>query len=208
MLESAVDRVAGRVFPGGVQPTELAGRVVRAVDLDVRDADVGPSAPNVVEIVVSPADLVDDQALHDWEHAFSSALEEEAAARGWRLGGPATVRITRSSTVDRGLPEIRTGHSEGPRPAWGHLDTGEGRLPLRDNRLIVGRADTADVHIRDDSVSRRHAVLWREGGDVHLYDLGSSNGTKVNGRAISRPTVIGPDDALLLGDTPARMVVG
>ena len=208
LLESAVDRVAGKVFPGGLQPTELAGRVVRAVDLDVRDADVGPSAPNVVQIVVAADELGDDQTLQDLEQAFSAALEEEAASRGWRLGGPAAVRISRSTSVDRGVPTIRTGRKDGPRPAWGHLQTDEGRLPLRDNRLIIGRADTADVRVHDDSVSRRHAVLWREGGDVHVHDLGSANGTLVNGKAISRPTVIRGEDSLILGEVAARMVLG
>jgi signal transduction histidine kinase len=48
------------------------------------------------------------------------------------------------------------------------------------NPLVVGRAG-ADIELESTDVSRRHARLWRDGADVMLEDLGSSNGTFVNG---------------------------
>lgn len=66
-------------------------------------------------------------------------------------------------------------------------------------RLRIGRAADNDIVIKDDSVSRHHAVLEREAGSAwRLKDLGSHNGTRVNGRPISRQTVTAAD-ALAFG---------
>jgi hypothetical protein len=205
LLESAVDRVAGAVFPGSIQPAELGGRVVRAVDLATTEDELGPSAPNVVEIGVHPADLPEDLPTEVLDRGLSAALEDEAARRGWRLGGPAAVRIVAADDVPRGHPRVRTGRRAGARPAWGHLAAADERHPLTDNRILVGRADDADVRLTEDSVSRRHALLWREDGAVRITDLGSANGTRVGGRPITGPTVLGPGVDVVFGSVVARI---
>jgi hypothetical protein len=50
-------------------------------------------------------------------------------------------------------------------------------LPEQDRRLLIGRAPSCDLVLRDDTVSRRHAELVREGGRWMLRDLRSTNGT-------------------------------
>jgi hypothetical protein len=53
-------------------------------------------------------------------------------------------------------------------------------------RLLVGRAPESDIVLEDASVSRRHAeLLWR-GGTWVIHDIGSRNGTVLNGRPVSR----------------------
>lgn len=52
--------------------------------------------------------------------------------------------------------------------------------------IVIGRDPTCDVQIADDTVSRRHASLEVRGRRVLLRDLGSRNGTRINGEAISR----------------------
>jgi len=54
--------------------------------------------------------------------------------------------------------------------------------------LVVGRAVTSDVPIYDPTVSRRHAELSIRDGGVHVLDLGSANGTFVNGTRITDTT--------------------
>jgi hypothetical protein len=55
-------------------------------------------------------------------------------------------------------------------------------VPLEPGReLVIGRRDDADVTIRDDGVSRRHASIHVEGEGAVLRDLGSANGTWVDG---------------------------
>jgi FHA domain/zinc-ribbon domain len=55
---------------------------------------------------------------------------------------------------------------------------------LEGDRLTIGRRPDSDVFLDDVTVSRDHALLVRRGGDYHLDDLGSLNGTYVNRRRI------------------------
>jgi pSer/pThr/pTyr-binding forkhead associated (FHA) protein len=52
---------------------------------------------------------------------------------------------------------------------------------LSDHPVAVGRAKTADVAIPDDTLSRRHFLIWREAEGYHIKDLNSQNGTWVDG---------------------------
>src|SRR4051812_13246335 len=56
-------------------------------------------------------------------------------------------------------------------------------LPL-DGVVVIGRAETAQVRLLDNSVSRAHARISMLGGRAEIADLGSQNGTKVNGEKI------------------------
>ena len=57
-------------------------------------------------------------------------------------------------------------------------------FPLEGDRLTVGRRPDSDVFLDDVTVSRDHALVVKRGGDFHLDDLGSLNGTYVNRRRI------------------------
>jgi pSer/pThr/pTyr-binding forkhead associated (FHA) protein len=71
--------------------------------------------------------------------------------------------------------------------------------------LVIGRDPDCALVVTDPTVSRRHAELRREGDRWVVADLGSSNGTRVNGWRIRRATV-GLGDELMLGRH--RMVLG
>jgi pSer/pThr/pTyr-binding forkhead associated (FHA) protein len=71
-----------------------------------------------------------------------------------------------------------------------------------DGELILGREHgSADLVLDDPGVSRRHARILPENGGVDVEDLGSSNGTYVNGERISGPVELGAGDELQLGAT-------
>jgi DNA-binding NtrC family response regulator/pSer/pThr/pTyr-binding forkhead associated (FHA) protein len=53
--------------------------------------------------------------------------------------------------------------------------------------VLIGRAEHADLQLRDSSVSRQHAKVVTDGGEVQIADVGSSNGTRVNGERIPGP---------------------
>jgi hypothetical protein len=53
-------------------------------------------------------------------------------------------------------------------------------FPLEGDRLTIGRRPESDIFLDDVTVSRDHAVLVRRGGEYHLDDCGSLNGTYVN----------------------------
>jgi hypothetical protein len=61
-----------------------------------------------------------------------------------------------------------------------------GRSVLEKQRSVLGRSRDADVQIEDPNVSRRHAEIVQEGSTYWLVDLGSTNGTEVDGRRVQR----------------------
>jgi hypothetical protein len=61
-----------------------------------------------------------------------------------------------------------------------------GRHVLDERRSVLGRSRDADVQIEDPNVSRRHAEIVQEGSAYWLVDLGSTNGTEVDGRRVQR----------------------
>jgi len=68
-------------------------------------------------------------------------------------------------------------------------------FPVEDD-VIIGRSTLADVTISDRFLSRRHARLFHDGDDWRIEDLGSRNGTLVNGVKIAGPTVVGSHDVI------------
>jgi uncharacterized RDD family membrane protein YckC len=77
---------------------------------------------------------------------------------------------------------------------------------LRPGESIVGRSRTAQVCIPESTVSRQHARLIVGGlGEVSLEDLGSSNGTFVNGERIQGRLKVSDGDRILVGDAELRL---
>ncbi len=78
------------------------------------------------------------------------------------------------------------------------LDAGK-RYPIS-SELVVGR-EAADVTIPDPEVSRRHATIRPTNGALEIRDLGSENGTRVNGARIQAPTILKAGDTISIGRT-------
>jgi DNA-binding NtrC family response regulator/pSer/pThr/pTyr-binding forkhead associated (FHA) protein len=74
------------------------------------------------------------------------------------------------------------------------------RIPLRE-RLVIGRGNTADLQLVDGKVSREHCSIETMQAGVCVRDLGSQNGTFVNGTAIVEPTFVNEGDEIVVGDT-------
>lgn len=70
--------------------------------------------------------------------------------------------------------------------------------------VVIGRHRDSDFVIGDQTVSRRHAALYRKGYSWIVEDLGSKNGTRVNGRRVVGRAVIAPGDELGFGAATAR----
>jgi pSer/pThr/pTyr-binding forkhead associated (FHA) protein len=83
---------------------------------------------------------------------------------------------------------------------------GQGRNVECDRELVIGRADV-DVILTDAEVSARHAVVRPVDQGLEIQDLGSINGTFVNGERISGPTLITKEAELKLGATQLAIAV-
>jgi Protein of unknown function (DUF3662)/Inner membrane component of T3SS, cytoplasmic domain len=81
------------------------------------------------------------------------------------------------------------------------LISGDGRsYPLQMGSTVIGRGDQANLRLPDVGISRRHARLDYDGSQVVLTDLGSTNGTMVNGQRVSA-VALNPGDMIQLGTT-------
>ncbi len=72
-------------------------------------------------------------------------------------------------------------------------------FPFVGDALTFGRAPDNDISLDDPRVSRYHAVLRREGEQLILEDLGSTNGTLVNGKRIYSPHTLQPTETISIG---------
>jgi hypothetical protein len=104
-------------------------------------------------------------------------------------------------------PYEQQGGGYGPPPGQGgagrnvRLVSGDGRsYPLQMGSTVIGRGDQANMRLPDVGISRRHARLDFDGAQVVLTDLGSTNGTMVNGQRVSA-VALNPGDMIQLGTT-------
>ncbi len=67
--------------------------------------------------------------------------------------------------------------------------------------IVIGRSDDADIQIDDAYASEFHVRLINQSGQLALHDLGSTNGTYVNGRRVTAPLDLNKGDAVQIGKT-------
>jgi pSer/pThr/pTyr-binding forkhead associated (FHA) protein len=78
-------------------------------------------------------------------------------------------------------------------------------LKLTDNVTSLGRHDDCVIRIKSAQVSRRHCELYEVGGQLMLRDLGSSNGTYVNGKRVSGEQSLKHGDEVTVGAVTLRV---
>ena len=78
-------------------------------------------------------------------------------------------------------------------------------LMLMDGVNSIGRHNDCQIRIRSSQVSRRHCQLFEEGNKLILRDLGSSNGTFVNGKRVLGQQTLKPGDVLTIGGVTLRV---
>src|SRR5690349_1834679 len=79
------------------------------------------------------------------------------------------------------------------------------RYKLGDGEYVIGRRSDCQVFVPDMRVSRQHARLWRDGDGWTLEDLGSNNGTYVNGVRLQGSTRLRNDDEIMIANNKIRV---
>ena len=80
-------------------------------------------------------------------------------------------------------------------------DQPEQQTVLENPRTVLGRAEDSDIVIAEADASRQHAAISNHHGTYQLSDLGSRNGTRLNGIAVKQPTPLRHGDVVTIGTT-------
>lgn len=203
-----------KTFRSGVQPVELAKRLVKEMDAG-RTVGVNEVwAPNHFEFRLSPVDAERfDQAGAVLATELKRVVRENAEERGWGLVGPPEVvfetddafkkgDFTCVATLVEGPEKIEPVAAPASRPMIVVHETGNSprTVILGKEVVTIGRLGECDVVLKDKGASRRHAQLRTKDGVVTLTDLGSTNGTRLNGQTV-QTRALEDGDRITIGTT-------
>jgi hypothetical protein len=207
-LERLVEGVFARAFKSSLRPVELGRRLIREMD-DQRTVNVqgNVAAPNHFTITLGPDD---HGQFAEIEESLLRALADEARnharEEGYVFMGPVEVVLNRDDDLGVGSFGLSARFKEGEGgTSGGALVAADGRrFGLGGTGATIGRGSDVTVRLNDSSVSRRHAEVRpsSDGGWV-LTDVGSTNGTRVNGAAV-RERRLTDGDTIAVGDAVLR----
>jgi hypothetical protein len=205
-LERLVEGVFARASRSGLQPVELARRMTREMDAERTLGVRGTVAPNHFTFLLSASDVerfsVYGDSLH---HQLAEAAREHARDEGYVFMGPVSVHLELAEKQHAGSFQIVGRMREGKGGAGAGsllLPTGE-RLQLGESVVTVGRKPESTLQLGDPNVSRNHAEIRPHGNGWVLVDLGSTNGSRVNGNRVSSHE-LHEGDEIAFGNTILR----
>jgi hypothetical protein len=128
-----------------------------------------------------------------------SALKDLRRTREWADSGPSYEDATGLHSATAGLspgntaaPRLRVETAAGLR-AGAAYDLSDG--------AVLGRGDDVDLKLEDSFASTRHARIVAQGDVIVLEDLGSTNGTYLNGQPLTGPQPLHAGDSIRIGDS-------
>jgi hypothetical protein len=196
-LEELVNRPFAKAFKSEVEPVEIASALQR--ECNDRAAIVARGrtmVPNEFTVELGSSDY---QRLSVYAEPLSAELaamvSEHAAEQGYVFLGPVQVTFEEVDELDTGSFRIRSAAVAGAVPAgrapapsagtpW--LEVGSTRYSLTRPVTSIGRGSDTDLRIDDPGISRRHAEIRVDGSRAVLVDLGSTNGSVVDGHQVAQ----------------------
>lgn len=212
-VEKGVNRVFSRVFKSGLKPVDVSSSLREAADRNVREVDAGSLvAPNHFVVRISPTDYA-AFAKEDLE-ALAGELAEDltnyAATQDYAFLGPVVIDFDGTDQELTGnLDVVAHTRRGGAAPATGAsaspehpiIDVAGEKWLLTEPVTVIGRGHDADIVVDDTGISRRHVEFRITGSGVILTDLGSTNGTYVEGHRVDAATLV-DGNQIIIGRTP------
>jgi Protein of unknown function (DUF3662)/FHA domain len=205
-LERLVEGVFAKTFRSGLEPVELGRRLTREMDMERIVGVNGLVAPNHFSISLSPDDARRfDTVAEALTRELAEAVREHARDENYGFLGPVQIELDEDSSLGKGEFLVGSAMVEAPGgAAVGSLAVGDGRrVGIGEDPVSIGRLPECDIVLSDPNVSRRHAEVRRRGNDFVVVDLGSTNGTKVNGAGVRERVLVDGDD-ITVGGTHIR----
>ena len=204
-LEALVEGVFSRAFRSGLQPVEIGRRLAREMD-DQRTLGVhGLIAPNSFRVRLAESDRERFDAFETTLlRELADAARSHARDEGYGFLGQVIVSVETDAALNPGQCVIASEIKADPDGRVGTLVTAEGRrIPVAERPVVIGRLSSCDIPLGDPQVSRRHAEVRRDPEGFTVFDLGSTNGTAVNGATV-RERRLSDGDELRIGSATIR----
>ena len=205
-LERLVEGGFNKAFRSGLQPVEIGHRVTRVLDAGRTLGVSGrPVAPNNIGVYLSPADF---ERFSSFAEALARELAEATRAHakdeGYQFVGAVTVTLVPDNSLKKGDFDVVAEILEGAGGRAGSLILGDGRrIALGEDAAVIGRASECTVALNDPRASRRHAEIRPRDDGFVVVDLGSMNGTRVNGVPVHEH-LLHDGDEISVGATAMR----
>lgn len=201
-LERAVNGAFAKTFKSGLQPLEITAALKK--ELDTHAAVVSRDrilAPNRLTVRLSPSD-------HSRMASLGSALvkeltqltEQYAQSQGYQFSGPVRITLVEDDSITDGLVQVDSGSGQGNVTWVPVLDIAGIRHPLSVGRTVIGRGSDADITVDDTGTSRKHVEIIWDGKKAQVNDLGSTNGTTLDGQRVSK-ALLATDSVVQIGRT-------
>ncbi|MEY4102770.1 MAG: protein FhaA [Actinomycetota bacterium] len=201
-LERVVNGAFAKAFRSGLQPVEITAALRRELDTKAavlsRDRII---APNTFIVRLAPAD-------YERMHAMGDTLIDElvrlvakhAESQHYQFAGGIKVTLKSDSTLTVGMVAVDSENISGHVTWVAVLDINGTRHPLTKSRTVIGRGTEADITVDDSGISRRHIEILWDGTRAQANDLGSTNGSKLNGERLVS-AALPADSVITIGQT-------
>jgi Protein of unknown function (DUF3662)/FHA domain len=204
-LERLVEGSFGKAFRSGLQPVEIGRRLVRELDTGRTIGVRGTVVPNHFTVRVSEADLARFEGFHDTLVAeLCETVRDRARESNYLLVGPVEVNLVADPRAGVGDLAVDAAIVAGPEASNASLVLPDGsRIQLGDEPVSVGRLPDCTIPLSDTQASRHHAEIRRGDHGFVVADLGSLNGTAVNGIKVQEHALT-DGDVIRVGETTIR----
>lgn len=201
-LERAVNGAFAKTFRSGLQPVEITAALRR--ELDTKAAVVSRDrilVPNEFHVRLSPID-------HDRMVALGRPLVDElvqlvqqhAVAQRYSFAGGIEIAFHSDPALPQGVVEVDSTSVAGDVTWTPVLEINGQRHTLTSARTVIGRGSDADITVDDTGISRRHVEILWDGKRAQVNDLGSTNGSKLDGQPVTK-ALLSPDAVIDIGRT-------
>lgn len=201
-LERAVNGAFAKTFKSGLQPVEITSALRR--ELDTKAAVVSRDrilVPNSFTVRLGAVDYQRMVALGPTLiDELTELVQRHAAAQHYSFAGGISIALAEDASLSQGMIDVTSTNVKGA-VAWTPvLDIGGKRYPITHSRTIIGRGSDADITVDDTGISRKHVEILWDGTRAQVNDLGSTNGSLLNGTPVAKAP-LAPDSVIDIGRT-------
>ena len=201
-LERAVNGAFAKTFRSGLQPVEITAALRR--ELDTKAAVVSRDrvlVPNTFVVRMGDADHARMAALGPTLiDELVDLVQKHAASQHFQFAGGISIRLAADPGLSVGMVQVDSSNVKGEIAWTPVLEIAGKRYPLLKARTVIGRGSDADITIDDSGTSRKHIEVSWDGRRAQVRDLGSTNGSQLNGSAVGQ-AVLEPDSVITIGRT-------